>query len=340
LKDLETIDAETLLVNPLGQVDYIIEDILPVGLHLFCGASKIGKSWLMLKLCLQVSKGEPIWELKTKQCDVLYLCLEDTLARIQQRLFKLTDEANSRLQFAISTNKISNGLITQLENYLKQKPTTKLIVIDTLQKVRNQSNDVSYASDYGDISVLKEFADKYKIAIIVVHHIRKQNDNDVFNKVSGTNGIMGSSDTTFILEKKSRTDSTATLYITGRDVEYQEFVLRFNECNWELVSRANQAELEKTQIPDVIFKIIHFMEDKKEWKGSATELLQELKEEDVAPTIISKVLNEYHLTTLKENNISYSLYRDKYGRKIILKKDDSNDKEDKNISLFDNIKSD
>lgn len=335
MQEIETIGAETLLVNPLGEQEYIIEDILPIGLHLFCGASKIGKSWLMLKICLQVSKGEPIWELQTRQCDVLYLCLEDTLARIQSRLFKLTDEANDKLQFGISTNKISNGLIIQLENYIKQKPDTKLIVIDTLQKVRNQSNDISYASDYGDISILKEFADKNKIAIIVVHHIRKQNDSDVFNKVSGTNGIMGSSDTTFILEKKSRTDSTATLYITGRDVEYQEFVLRFSNCNWELISRANQLEIEDSQIPDVIFKIIHLMEDKKEWRGSATELLNTLKENDIAPTIITKILNEYHLTTLKENNISYSLYRDKNGRQIILTKDDNDDSNDKYQNICD-----
>ena len=333
MQELETIGAETLLVNPLGTVEYIIEDILPVGLHLFCGASKIGKSWLMLKMCLQVSKGEPIWNLKTKQCDVLYLCLEDTLARIQSRLFKITDEANDKLQFAISTNKISNGLIIQLEQYIQQKPNTKLIVIDTLQKVRNQSNNISYANDYGDISILKEFADKYKIAIIIVHHIRKQNDNDVFNKVSGTNGIMGSSDTTFILEKKSRTDSTATLYVTGRDVEYQEFILRFNNCNWELISRANQVELEESQIPDIIFKIIHLMEDKKEWRGSATELLKELNEQEIAPTVITKILNEYHLTKLKEKNIIYSLYRNKSGRQIILKKDDSDDSNDNNIDI-------
>lgn len=333
MQELETIGAETLLVNPLGTVEYIIEDILPVGLHLFCGASKIGKSWLMLKMCLQVSKGEPIWNLKTKQCDVLYLCLEDTLARIQSRLFKITDEANDKLQFAISTNKISNGLIIQLEQYIQQKPNTKLIVIDTLQKVRNQSNNISYANDYGDISILKEFADKYKIAIIIVHHIRKQNDSDVFNKVSGTNGIMGSSDTTFILEKKSRTDSTATLYITGRDVEYQEFILRFNNCNWELISRANQVELEESQIPDVIFKIIHLMEDKKEWRGSATELLKELNEQEIAPTVITKILNEYHLTKLKEKNIIYSLYRNKNGRQIILKKDDIDDSNDNNIDI-------
>ena len=157
MKELETIDAETLLYNPLKETEFIVDEIIPIGFHLFCGASKIGKSWLMLKICLQVSKGEPIWELKTQESDVLYLCLEDTLARIQNRLFKITNEANNKLHFAISTNKISNGLIEQLESYIKKYPQTRLIVIDTLQKIRNTSNDISYASDYGDISILKDF---------------------------------------------------------------------------------------------------------------------------------------------------------------------------------------
>lgn len=304
MNEIKTIDAETLLCNPLEQVEYIIEDILPTGLHLFCGASKIGKSWLMLKICLQVSKGEKLWNLQTKQSDVLYLCLEDTFARIQSRLFKLTDEANDRLKFATVTNKIQNGLVNQLEDYLKNNKNTRLIVIDTLQKVRNASTDSSYASDYGDISAIKDIADKYKIAIILVHHIRKQNDSDVFNRVSGTTGIMGSSDTTFILEKKSRDEQTATLYMTGRDVEYQEFELKFDNCNWELVNRLTQKEIEKRKVPNVIYKVIEFMQDKEKWKGTATELIQELNETEVAPNVITKFLNEFCFTKLKENNIN------------------------------------
>lgn len=332
MQELETVDAETLINNPLNEVEYVIEDILPMGLHLFCGASKIGKSWLMLKICLQVSTGQTIWELKTKECDVLYLCLEDTIERIQKRLFKLTDEASRRLHFAVSTNKISDGLVFQLETFLSKNKDTKLIIIDTLQKIRNQSKDNAYASDYGDISVLKTIADKYKIAIIVVHHIRKQTDSDVFNKVSGTTGIMGSSDSTFILDKKSREDSTATLFITGRDIEYQEFILKFENdtCNWELISRSKQKELEEKKTPDVIFKIIEFMENKEIWKGSATELLKELNVTNIAPTIITKIINEYHFSKLKENNIYYSLERNNKGRYIILNKrnGDNGDKSD------------
>ena len=42
----------------------------------------------MLDLCIKVSKGEELWNLKTNQCDVLYLALEDTHQRLQKRLFK------------------------------------------------------------------------------------------------------------------------------------------------------------------------------------------------------------------------------------------------------------
>ena len=83
-------------------------------------------------------------------CDVLYLCLEDTFCRIQDRLFRLTDEASGRLHFAVASCKLSDGLIVQLEDYLKDYPDSRLIVIDTLQKVRTASKDNAYASDYGE----------------------------------------------------------------------------------------------------------------------------------------------------------------------------------------------
>lgn len=97
-----------------------------------------------------------------------------------------------------------------------------MIVIDTLQKVRSASKDNAYASDYGDISLLKDFADRYSLTVIVVHHIRKQNDNDVFNQVSGITGLTGRADATFVLEKEHRSSDTTKLYVTGRDTPYQE----------------------------------------------------------------------------------------------------------------------
>ena len=93
--------------------------------------------------------------------DVLYLCLEDTFYRIQDRLFQLADEASDRLRFAVASCKLTDGLVGQLEDYPKERPGTRLIVIDTLQKVRTASKDNVYANDYRDISLLKDFTDRH-----------------------------------------------------------------------------------------------------------------------------------------------------------------------------------
>ena len=273
MQKLQTVNAETLLYEPLEKPSFVVDSLIPTGLSLFCGSQKIGKSWLMLKLCLCVSQGIPLWDMPTMEGDVLYLCLEDTFCRIQDRLFRLTDEASGRLHFAVASCKLSDGLIVQLEDYLKDYPDSRHIVIDTLQKVRTASKDNAYASDYGDISLIKDFADRHSLAVIVVHHIRKQNDSDVFNKVSGTTGLTGSADATFVLEKEKRASDTAKLYVTGRDTPYQEYTLRFRDCRWELVERKTQEQLAKETIPDVLFRLVDFMRDKEEWIGTATELI-------------------------------------------------------------------
>lgn len=75
---LKTVDAETLLSTPMSKTVFIVDHLIPQGVNVISGASKIGKSWLMLWLGLQVAQGLPVWGLTTQQCDVLYLSLEDT----------------------------------------------------------------------------------------------------------------------------------------------------------------------------------------------------------------------------------------------------------------------
>ena len=318
MQKLQTVNADTLLYEPLEKPSFVVDGLIPTGLILFCGSQKIGKSWLMLKLCLCVSQGIPLWDMPTREGNVLYLCLEDTFCRIQDRLFRLTDEASGRLHFAVASDKLSDGLIVQLEDYLKEYPDSRLIVIDTLQKVRTASKDNAYASDYGDISLIKDFADRHSLAVVVVHHIRKQNDSDVFNKVSGTTGLTGSADATFVLEQESRASNAAKLYVTGRDTPYQEFTLRFCDCSWELVERKGQEQLAKETMPDVLFRLVDFMQGREEWTGTATELLEQMGETGTPPNIMTKRLNEYRASFLNENNIRYGYHRKKGCREISL----------------------
>ena len=221
---LQTIDADTLQSTAYEPVSFVVDDLLPQGLHLLAGAPKIGKSWLALWLCLCAAQGKPLWTFATRPCEVLYLCLEDSFQRIQSRLFDLTEDAPPTLHFAVMSQQLHNGLVEQIEQFLKEHPQTRLIVIDTLQRIRTAGNDANaYASDYRDIGVLKALADKHRIAILLVHHLRKMNDDDPMNMISGTTGLSGATDSNFVLRKSQRRENTATLYCTGRDIAYVYF---------------------------------------------------------------------------------------------------------------------
>ena len=146
-----TIDADTLMYKPLPKSSFLVDGLIPQGVNILCGASKIGKSWMVLDLALKVSAGEPVWGIETTKCDVLYLCLEDTYQRIQDRLMKLTDEAPANLRFSVAANSLSGGLDKDIINYLYAYPETKLIIIDTLQKIRAEKDKFSgglYARAY------------------------------------------------------------------------------------------------------------------------------------------------------------------------------------------------
>lgn len=173
------------------------------------------------------------------------------------------------------------------------------MVIDTLQRVRGVSPDCNaYASDYRDITVLKTFADHYHIALVVVHHLRKQSDRDPFLKVSGTTGLTGAVDSTMVLDKDKLASDTAKLYITGRDVEYQELTLQFQSCVWRCIAYEKSEEIAAREIPDFLFRLVDFISQHGEWNSCASELLSEMADQETPVNTVTKLLNQDHSTLL------------------------------------------
>ncbi len=238
MKTLETMTAEQLQRAPYSPVPFLVDELLPEGLHILAGAPKIGKSWLALWLCLCVSQGQPLWNFAVTQGEVLYLSLEDSYRRIQSRLFDLTEDAPPTLHFAIMADTLKHGLEQQIEQFLMEHPTTKLVVIDTLQRVRGTGSDSNlYANDYQDIGLLKKLADNQHIAILLIHHLRKLHDDDPMNMISGSTGLSGAADSTFVLQKSSRLANIASLHCTGRDIPDRTLKLEFGEEDhiWKLL---------------------------------------------------------------------------------------------------------
>lgn len=248
---LNFITASDLNKKQLPPVRFLVDGILPQGLALLSAPPKYGKSWFVLDLCLCVSTGSDFIGHKTTKAGCLYLALEDSENRIQSRMRKLLRgmPAPDNFAFVINAPDLDNGLLGQLEGFLKQKPDTGLIVIDTLQKIRGgySRNESAYKCDYREVGAIKAFADRNRILVVLVHHLRKMaDDGDPHNRISGTNGIMGAADTSLVLSRAKRTDSETTLSITGRDVDAEELLMRMDEeCRWHLTGSKDESQRKK-----------------------------------------------------------------------------------------------
>lgn len=298
----------------------VVEDLLYPGVYLFVGAPKVGKSFLMAQLAYHVSMGLPLWGYEVRRGAVLYLALEDDYPRLQERLYRMFGaDSAGRLFLSISAHMLGDGLEKQLDGFAQEHPDTRLIIIDTLQKIREAGDErYSYASDYEVITKLKRFADASGVCLLLVHHTRKQQADDRFDKISGTNGLMGAADGAFLFQKERRTDSAATLDISGRDLQDQRLYLKRDEERlvWELERR--ETELHK-EPPDPVLEAVAALvtAERPEWNGTATDLAAVLGL-DIQPNALTKRLNVRAGKLLLDFHIGYTNTHIRTGSRIRL----------------------
>lgn len=295
----------------------VVQDLLYQGVYLFVGSPKIGKSFAMLQIAHHISNGIDLWEKKVYKGKVVYLALEDNDARIVSRYYMMFGAPPDKDNIIISTfaHKAGHGLEGQLEYIISKNKDVSLIIIDTLQMVRASSDDkVNYASDYQIIELLKKFADRFKVCLLVVHHTRKQESDDVFDTISGTNGLLGAADGAFVMQQEKRGKNKATISVTGRDQPEQCIQIEKNRnCVWEFVkSDTNLFAKPKDELLD---KIVAFVSVGKAWSGTPTDLVKALGI-DMKPNALSRSLNALNSRMLTEFGICYKAERKHEGRVI------------------------
>ena len=136
---LRTVDGAALMSLPLRPPNFVVNTLLSQGLHILEGSPKVGKSWLALWLAVTVAKGEPVWNMTTKQGTTLYLCLEDSVLRIQNRLFEITEDAPDSVHFCTECAPIGQGLEEQVEEFLAQHSDTVLMIVDILDDLEQRT---------------------------------------------------------------------------------------------------------------------------------------------------------------------------------------------------------
>ncbi|MDN5751047.1 MAG: AAA family ATPase [Pseudonocardia sp.] len=209
---------------------WAVPGVIAEGVNLLAGAPKIGKSWMSLALAVDVATGgRAFGTIHVVQGDVLYLALEDTGRRLQNRLKKVLGNtpAPAGLTLVTTCPPFPEGA-AHITAWLDKHPDARLIVIDVFAKMKAPDSSTSaYSSDYAAVAQVKHIADNYGVAVILVHHVRKQASEDFLTEVSGTNGIAGAADAILVL-KRTRGSADGALHMTGRDVDETEHALTFD----------------------------------------------------------------------------------------------------------------
>lgn len=181
--------------------------------------------------------------------EALYLALEDNPRRLYSRIGKLLDGGDPPDGFHIATEwwTLDEGGAEALDGFLAEHPDTRLVVVDTLKKIRPRTsgNRAVYDVDYEALEPLLPLAAEHRVAILVNHHLRKMDADDPLDTISGSTGLSGGVDGALVL-KRERGRADAFLYVTGREIEDErELALKWDQnlANWTIVGDADEYRL-------------------------------------------------------------------------------------------------
>lgn len=337
IPELAVYQASELYGAKLEHTPMIVPNMLPVGLSVLAGAPKRGKSWLSLALALAVAGGKTFLGQQCRQGDVLYLDLESRKYRVQDRLAKLiTGPAPPRLYIAHDAAPLGDELYAQLDGWCKAVQEPTLIIIDTLGRVRaggKKSSENAYESDTRMYGGLQKWATGHRLAVLVVHHLRKVKDSDDwFDKINGSNGLVGAADTVFGLGG-ARGEAVSKFMVSGRDIDGDyEMAIRFDGGRWVLenASGENWENERGFNTSPTIRGVYRLMQSTPSWQGTANDLRDAIVEATGEPlgqnaSEVEKDLGQYAQLLYDRFQILAGHKRQQSGRRVIFLQNKADD---------------
>lgn len=251
---MESYTAESLIDTEFPELFFIVDDFLPAGSAILAAPAKAGKSWMMMQLAITAAEGGYFLNHKTNKCQVVYFALEDSPRRLKDRLRKMLSgkKPPEGVEFITQAPRVEDGLLDEIERRLSENANIKLVIIDTLQKVKPPSSktETAYEQDYKLLGKITELARKNDCCILLIHHLRKGTgfNADPFEKILGSTALQGATDTMAVIEREKRTENGAVLHITGRDISPQDLALTFNNYQWESLGDVGSIELMRMEL--------------------------------------------------------------------------------------------
>jgi len=239
------VDMKALRTKDIPPLKFAIDQILPEGLVLFCGRAKSMKSWTMLLICYLVQNGMDALGRETTQGDCLYLGLEDSERRLKDREKKLGIDTLTPPYVDVDAPYLKMGLEDSLQKWIEAVNNPRLIVIDTLARVKQamgKRSGTAYDHDNETLRDIQKLAVKNGVTIVLVSHLNKAPQDYAFDKITGSTGLQGMCDAMWLCERGEH-GAPSTLIGRGRDIHDFEYSLTWNEETWRYDYLGNLAEV-------------------------------------------------------------------------------------------------
>ena len=272
-----SLDMPTLMKTELPPMKWAVAGILPEGFICLAGRPKAMKSWTALKLVYCVQNGLNFLDHQTVQGDAIYFGLEDSKRRIKDRVSKMGFAKLKQPQIVLGGDVpyLSFGFEECLENWIKSKENPRLVVIDTLARIkpRQSKSGTAYDQDNLLMNGIQKLAVQNNLTVLFITHLSKSSQEYSFDKIQGSVGVQGMTDAMWMLDRGDGVNSKASLKGRGRDILDFEYAL-----NWDGVSMSYLYEGN--------LDIINQNENRREITKAMEDLSKEL--DQVRPSDVAK----------------------------------------------------
>ncbi|MFN8493994.1 MAG: AAA family ATPase [Caldilineaceae bacterium] len=226
----------------------IVPGLIFVGLNALGARPKIGKSWMSLQIAGAVGSGGVMFNQRVERGRVLILALEDSPRRIQER-GKMRQQlpANADVDIAFEWMPLTEGGTADLITAIDQQGY-RLIIIDTISRALGHSDQLDQAEMNVALGALQRIALDRNVAILMIDHHKKAFTGDPIDDFLGATSKGAVLDVAMGIYRE-RSKRTATLKITGRDIDDQELAVKFDQttCAWQLEGSADGVRADSVQ---------------------------------------------------------------------------------------------
>jgi len=247
--------AKDIRETEYPDIPAVVEGLIFPGITFISGKSKIGKSFKALQLANAVETGGTFLGFKCAKGSVLHYSLEDYKRRSKKRWKQMgINPTEAMYQFRDRKPKIpllTLGLEDEIEDWIKNTPDAKLVIIDPYVKIKKTLGGHklnSYENDNYNLQDIYTLANKYNIAVVFIHHTKKKSEDDVFDEMNGSSGIQSNCDSMIVLSTNRKMGQNVVLSCIPKDAEQKEFEITLNsKCIWEYVGKVGEASKTKMQ---------------------------------------------------------------------------------------------